>query len=280
MSRLLKHLPPHERESNIIRAILKALEPELDLLGISITDFGVQLNIDTATWGLAIYEKELQLPIDPDLDLGTRRSLIKSRLMLRPPGSKSKLVELLKSFVETAEIEENYSEYTFDTVLKTRDSLGDKVQHIRNIIDIFKPAHLDYIFVICYLADILLSTTFQRWCSELLDLCGTRDVNERPYISTAGWTFRAGFLYGFNRWPSKILRASESTYPLGQGLRYSTMLTVLNGNYPSNRLAVCSLSTFSEGEGRTYKAQLLYTRQGFASDKIPVCSENTFVKEV
>ena len=256
------------------------MEPELDLLGLSIEDFEKQLNIDTATWGLAIYEKELKLPIEPDLDLDTRRSIIKSRLMLRPPGSKIKLVELLKAFVETAEIEEHFADYFFEVILKTRDSLGGRVQHIQDIVDIFKPAHLGYIFVICYLSDILLTGTFERWHSERLDICGTRDVNEKPYISTAGWTYQAGFLFGFSRWLSNILRASEVTFPFGTGgLTYPAKLEALGQFYLSSKLQVCSQSTYPAGQGRTYRAQLHCTGYYYPSGKFPVCSENTYVKE-
>ncbi len=248
MNRLLNYLPPYEQESKVFQEIMNAMEDEFDELFLNIEDLDKQLNPDTATWGLAILEKELGLPVNPDLDIDTRRSLIKSRLLMQPPGSKNKLVDILKTFVETAEIEEHSSEYRFDIILKTRDVLEDKVPHIRSTIEEFKPAHLDYMFVMCYLTDLLVTGSFTRWFSIPFEICGTRDISGNKYISTIGKSYRDKARYASDSWLSLPMdKASE--------------VAVINN------------------VGLSYADRLEYGGQSYIGESIYVCSENTYVRE-
>lgn len=247
MSRLLNHLPPYEQESEVFQEIMKAMEAEFDELFFDIEDLDKQLNPDTATWGLAILEKELGLPISPDLDINTRRSLIKSRLLMQPPGSKTKLVEILKTFVETAEIEEHFSEYRFDVILKTRDTLGEKVPHVRRAIEEFKPAHLDYMFVMCYLTDLLVTGNFTRWFSIPFGICGTRDISGNKHISTIGQSYKDKAIYASDSWLSlPMTKASEITMIDNVGLSYSDMLGYRGQSYVSRVMPRCSENTYTE----------------------------------
>lgn len=248
MSRLLEYLPWYERESKVFRELMQAMEMEFDDLDFNIKDLDNQLNPDTATWGLAILEKELGLPVNPDLDIDTRRSLIKSRLLMQPPGSKNKLVDILKTFVETAEIEEHFSEYRFDIILKARDVFGDKAPHIRSTIEEFKPAHLDYMFVMCYLTDLLVTGSFTRWFSIPFDICGTRDISGNKHISTIGQSYKDKAIYASDSWLSlPIAMASE--------------ITVIDNT------------------GLSYVGRLDYGGQSYIGESIHVCSKNTYVKE-
>ncbi len=248
MNRLLNYLPPYEQESKVFQEIMNAMEDEFDELFLNIEDLDKQLNPDTATWGLAIMEKELGLPVNPDLDIDTRRSLIKSRLLMQPPGSKNKLVDILKTFVGTAGIEEHFSEYRFGIILKARDVLGDKVPHIRSTIEEFKPAHLDYMFVMCYLTDLLVTGSFTRWFSIPFDICGTRDISGNKHISTIGQSYKDKAIYASDSWLSlPIAMASE--------------ITVIDNT------------------GLSYAGRLDYGGQSYIGESIHVCSENTYVKE-
>jgi hypothetical protein len=144
VNRLLNYLPPYEQESKVFQEIMNAMEDEFDELFLNIEDLDKQLNPDTATWGLAILEKELGLPVNPDLDTHTRRSFIKSKLLMQPPGSKDKFTAILRSFAESTEIEELFGEYRFRVLLSISDRIGKNMSHIYNILETSKPAHLDY----------------------------------------------------------------------------------------------------------------------------------------
>lgn len=248
MNRLLNYLPPYEQESKVFQEIMNAMEDEFDELFLNIEDLDKQLNLDTATWGLAILEKELGLPVNPDLDIHTRRSFIKSKLLMQPPGSKTNLVEILKIFVETADIEEHFSEYSFDVILKTRDTLVEKVPHVRRAIEEFKPAHLDYMLVMCYLTDLLVTGNFTRGFSIPFGVCGTRDISGNKHISTIGQSYKDKAIYASDSWLSlPIVIASEGTVISNVGLSYA--------------------------------GRLDYGGQSYIGESIHVCSENTYVKE-
>lgn len=248
MSRLLELLPPYEKNSRVFQEIMSVEQIEFDKLNIDIADLEKQLNIDTATWGLEIYEKELGLPVNQDLSINTRRKLIKSKLLMQPPASKSKIVDIIKSFVETAEVKEYFSEYKFEVVLKTLDTIGDKLHYIKQIVDDFKPAHLDYAFTVCYLFYPKISYMFGKWLSEEIKVCGTEDINENKYIATIGLSYKDKILYMFGKWLSNFIRASEQT-------------TI-------------------QCEGKIFKYKTMCDIGVFESVRIPACSENIYVKEV
>ncbi len=124
MSKLLSYLPWYERESEAFKEILKTEEIEFDKLKLKLGDLEEQFFVDTATWGLSIYEKELGLPVEPDIDIRIRRGLIKAKTMMQPPGSKDKFTAILRSFAESTEIEELFGEYRFRVLLSISDRIG------------------------------------------------------------------------------------------------------------------------------------------------------------
>lgn len=212
-NRLLTYLPPYERESIIFQEIMKAEEIELDELDEQIKDLEQQLNPDTATWGLAIYEKELGLPIEPNIDIRIRRSLVKAKLLMQPPTSKVKVESILKSFVESAEIEEIFNEYRFNITLKTIDTVGDKIQYIYRVVEEFKPAHLDYMFIICYLFFPEVFIEFKKYLSERLKIAGLEDINGNECIETLGRSYTEYTKYLFNSYISSPIKVcSQNTY--------------------------------------------------------------------
>lgn len=142
MSKMLKYLPPYERESKVFQEIMKAEEIEFEKIHTDIKDLEKQFFIDTATWGLAIYEKELKLPIRPNKSLEERRSIIKAKMR----GMGKVDAEMIKAIVEA--FTKSSVEVTFDGRIKIIFSNQDTI--ILNMNDMFeaieeiKPAHLDY----------------------------------------------------------------------------------------------------------------------------------------
>ncbi|OZV11066.1 hypothetical protein CIW83_16920 [Tissierella sp. P1] len=142
MSKMLKYLPPYERQSKVFQEIMKAEEIEFEKIHTEIKDLEKQFFVDTATWGLAIYEKELKLPIRPNKSLEERRSIIKAKMR----GMGKVDAEMIKAIVEA--FTKSSVEVTFDGIIKIIFSNQDTI--ILNMNDMFeaieeiKPAHLDY----------------------------------------------------------------------------------------------------------------------------------------
>jgi len=77
---LIKNLPIFMRKSGYIQNLLNVVEQQLNSADTSLQDIYNQLSIDTATWGLNIYEKELGIITDINKPLQERREYIKSKL--------------------------------------------------------------------------------------------------------------------------------------------------------------------------------------------------------
>lgn len=142
MSRLTEYLPLYERESKVIQEIMKAQEIEIDKLRLSIEDLEKQLFIDTATWGLAVYEKKLKLPIRPNKSLEERRSIIKAKM--RGVGKVD--LAMIKSIVEayTRSIVDIIFDGRIKIEISNERTITLNMQDMFNAIEEVKPAHLDY----------------------------------------------------------------------------------------------------------------------------------------
>jgi len=246
MSRMLEMLPPYERNSIVFQEIMKAEEKQFNKMDADIKDLENQLSPDTATWGLSIYEKELGLQIEPDISIEMRRSLIKAKLLMQPPSSKTKFIEILKSFVETAEIEEIFNDYSFNVILKTLDTVEDKLPYIQQVVEDFKPAHLAYMFIICYLYYSKVFIEFQKYFSEKFKVAGTEDISGNEYISTLGKSYKDKTLYTFNKWHSfEIPAVSETKTIQNRGINCKETFEYGFDCWISSGIQVCSKSTFT-----------------------------------
>lgn len=140
--RMLGYLPVYERGSKVFQSVINVEAEEIDSKALDIEDFFKQLSIDTATWGLAIYEDELGIKADIDKSYEERRSLIKSKY--RGIGKFDKaLLESITGAYTNGEAVISFDgkfhillEYIEGNILNLVD-LGNTLEDI-------KPAHLDY----------------------------------------------------------------------------------------------------------------------------------------
>jgi hypothetical protein len=146
MSRLLNYLPWYERESEVFKEILRAEEIEFDKLELDLEDINKQFFVDTATWGLAIYEKELGLPIRPNKSLEERRSIIKAKWR----GMGKVDAEMIKSIVSL--FTDTPVEIKFDGQINiVFEGFGNTQisnKNMLNAIEEVKPAHLGKRFTV------------------------------------------------------------------------------------------------------------------------------------
>lgn len=147
MSNLIELLPPYERQSKVFQEILNAEQIEFNKLGVDIEDLKKQLNIDTATWGLVVYEKELGLKTNLNKPLSERRSVIKSKW--RGTGKvDAALIKIIVDAFTNGNVDVGFDGsiiVTFNDVKGVPPNMEDVYGSIENI----KPAHLgiSYVFV-------------------------------------------------------------------------------------------------------------------------------------
>ncbi|OLS02232.1 putative phage tail protein [Tissierella creatinophila] len=169
MNRLINKLPIYERNSKVFQELMKAEELELDKIELDIEDLKKQLFIDTATWGLDLYEKELKIPIDLSKDLEERRGVIRSKW--RGTGKVDKY--LIKRVVDAYTNGNVDVSFNGKIVIKFTGIYGIPT----NLNDVYKsledvsPAHLDiiYEFMYLYIKDIHEVMTIEELENTTLD---------------------------------------------------------------------------------------------------------------
>lgn len=141
MNKLLSYLIPDIQEVRHFKEITAAEAPEFEKLEADLEDLNNQFFIDTATWGLSVYEKELRLTIRPNKSLEERRSIVKAKWR----GTGKVDAEMIKTIVEA--YTRSKSSIGFDGRIKIRfsnQSVTLNMEDMFNSIEDVKPAHLGY----------------------------------------------------------------------------------------------------------------------------------------
>lgn len=140
--KMISKLPIYERENEVIEDIYTTFGDKTDQFLYEIEDLYKQMNIDTATWGLDTWERNVGLDNNQELTITQRRGRVKSRLK-----SFSKIdTELLRDVIQ--DYYENEVRVSFNgRVLFEFPLEGDSWEFrpiVEEIIRILKPTHLGY----------------------------------------------------------------------------------------------------------------------------------------
>lgn len=149
---LLEYLPEYYQKSKESREIQEAVEPGIEILWQNRDELLAQVNVDTATWGLPLWEKMLGLETDVSKSDEDRRSRIRSKLR----GQGTVTAEMLKNIAESfsggeCEVIEQNGEYRFDIKFVGNIGTPPNMQDLINALEEAKPAHLAYRFLYTYL---------------------------------------------------------------------------------------------------------------------------------
>lgn len=131
------------QDSKIMQSILDTQGLEIDAIRDKIKNILEQFYVDTATWGLDLWEKELNIQ-DTTGDYSERRSRIK--LYLAKPVSVTPrfLTDLINRYSEkeSAKIIEHNFEYCFEIEVAADDKIDWNNMH--KSVNLYKPAHLGF----------------------------------------------------------------------------------------------------------------------------------------
>ncbi len=146
--KLIKQLQQFMRKSDVYKQIFDADEAELEARQARIADLKLQLSVDTATWGLAIYERDYNIPVNELKSYADRRALIKSRM--RGSGTvTSSLIKTVALAFTGGQISVEFDgkiNITFTDIVGTPTNIDD----FKDAIDEIKPAFLDVIYEYLY----------------------------------------------------------------------------------------------------------------------------------
>lgn len=142
--KLLDYLPEYLKEIKEIKAILDTEDVEIEELKTAIQDVLDQKFIDTATWGLKLWERELGLPINPNLIYSERRSKIKSKIRGIGKVDSNLIKEVADSWTN------GNVDVTFDGSINIKFNsvfgIPSNIEDTKNAINEIVPAHLAIIY--------------------------------------------------------------------------------------------------------------------------------------
>lgn len=146
------YLPYFYAGSPVMNNLLDCEAEEIGKLQASIDDTLAQLFVDTATWGLKLWEQLCDLPTDTAKPLDQRRSVIKSKLR----GVGTVTVELIQNVAEAydggkVEVSEQPEQYQFTITFVDTRGIPANLDDLKAAIEEIKPAHLTVRYEFNYL---------------------------------------------------------------------------------------------------------------------------------
>lgn len=152
--KLKEYVPPFLTQSKIFSTNYDIQQGEIDSLNEAIEDIVNQCFVDSATWGLKLWEEFLNIKVDETKLADYRRSSIKAKLR----GSGTITVNLIKNVAESfqngeVDVTENTSPYTFDIKFVGSKGVPPNLEDLKKAIEEIKPAHLA----------VTYSFTFNTW---------------------------------------------------------------------------------------------------------------------
>jgi len=148
----MDYLPKYYAEVREMNEIMDTGGQELGELEAALEGTLNQFFVDTATWGLAQWEKEFDIPQDNSKPVNERRSVIKSKLR----GTGTVTVELIQSVAQSydrglVEVVDTPGRYAIEINFVDTVGLPPNLDDLKAAIEEIKPAHLAMSFHFRYL---------------------------------------------------------------------------------------------------------------------------------
>lgn len=142
--KLLEYLRPGLRESPEVQEIQAAFQRQVDKLWEDINASIAQLDIETATWGLQLWETALGLPVEVERPVEFRRSRATAKLR----GQGTTTVEAIQNVAASfsggeVEVAECPGEYRVDIRFVDAIGLPPNLDDLKAAIAEIIPAHLE-----------------------------------------------------------------------------------------------------------------------------------------
>lgn len=152
MSRLIDLLPGLHAASPETVDLQGAFGQEITAVQAARDDFMLQLNMDTATWGLSLWEALYGIEPDVSKSYAYRRTRIKSKMRGAGTTTAALIQNVAESFSNGAvEIIETPVEYRFDVKFVGSLGIPPNMDDLSAAIEQIKPAHLAYAYIFVYM---------------------------------------------------------------------------------------------------------------------------------
>lgn len=148
---LMDMMPDYYHTSRVMSALLDAQAEELGLLHQALDETLRQFFVETATWGLALWEDELGLVTAPSQAIERRREMVRAKL--RGAGTTTpQMIERVASAFSGGEVEvlDVPGEYRFIVRFVGIRGIPPNMAGLIQMLEEIKPAHLAYEFDYTY----------------------------------------------------------------------------------------------------------------------------------
>jgi uncharacterized protein YmfQ (DUF2313 family) len=177
--KLLSNLPQCYRQDAWLNDLYKAAGEDLGTLDYIITDLNNQINPSTATWGLNIWENELNIITDLNKTYEERREVVKAKLCGQGTTTKKMIQNTAVAFSGgDVNIIEHPESYSFTVQFVGIRGIPKNMQSFINMLEDIKPAHLAYSFKYTYTVWNFLKEKNLTWDSAKSKTCDDLKVYE------------------------------------------------------------------------------------------------------
>lgn len=148
---LMKYLPKYYHSIKEMIVLQQSLGKEIGILNLKLKDLFNQCFIEKATWGLDLWERQLDLKTNYNNSYEQRREIIKAKL--RGAGTTTKqMIKNVASAFSNGEVEviEHTDKYYFEIKFISTKGIPPNMQGLKNILEEIKPAHLGIEYTYTY----------------------------------------------------------------------------------------------------------------------------------
>ena len=148
---LMQYLPRYWHSIKEMIMLQQSLGKEVGILNCKLKDLFNQCFIETATWGLELWEKELGLEINLNRSYEHRREIIKAKLRGTATTTKQ-MIENVASAFSNGEVKviEHNDRYYFEIKFIGTKGIPSNMQGLKDILEEIKPAHLGIEYTYTY----------------------------------------------------------------------------------------------------------------------------------
>jgi hypothetical protein len=142
---LMQYMPEYYYNSSVTISELDSQSYEVGKLLVTLEDVEKQLYIDSATWGLEIWERVYNLTPSPTDTYEDRREVLKAKMRGQGTTTKQMLINTATAFSGgEVEIIEHSAEYYFSLKFIGAKGIPQNMAGFLAMLEDVKPAHLNY----------------------------------------------------------------------------------------------------------------------------------------
>lgn len=148
---LADYLPEQYRSSGELKALTLSMDDSVRELWTAREDFTMQLDLSTATWGLALWERAVGL----ETELSRPPEWRRTRVLAKLRGQGTTTVAMLRNVAESfsngkVDVIEHPDENRFDIQFTGTIGIPPNMDDLTAAVDEIKPAHLTYAYIYLY----------------------------------------------------------------------------------------------------------------------------------